>query len=311
MTDDGIAPKMKRILFGGTANSPLAEAVATPLNTKLGACRIERFPDGEIHVEILEEAREGDVFILQPLSPPVAHHLLELLLMADACRRGGARRVTAVVPYLGYARQDRRARQGEAVAARLVADLLKARVDRLVALDLHNPAIEGFFDIPVEHVSAVEMLAHRLRPTVSRDSVLVAPDLGAVKRVQRYADHLDLPVSYAQKVRISPRDVSVHHVIGNVEGRSPILVDDMISTGNTLISAIEHLLERGCNPRITVAATHGLFVEDALNRLSALPVERILVTDSVPGGEGPPSLPLERVPVGPLLAGAVARLDGA
>lgn len=172
-------------IITGTGNPDLAKGVASSLATQLKASKTESFPDHELHVEIEEDVREHDVFPLQPTSAPVAEHLLELLLLADACRRNGARRVTAVIPYFGYARQDRRAKKGEPLAARLVAELLSSRIDRLITLDLHNPAIEGFFNLPVEHLSAVQIPAEAVQPALTQHSVLVAPDLGAVKLAQR------------------------------------------------------------------------------------------------------------------------------
>jgi ribose-phosphate pyrophosphokinase len=259
-------------------------------------------------VRIYKDIRGHDVFLVQPTSPPVAVHFLELMLLADACRRAGAGRLTAVIPYLGYARQDRREEQGETVAARLFADMLQTRIDRLIAVDLHNPTIEGFFNVPVEHLSAVPLLAHALRRSVSEDHIVVAPDLGAVRLAQRYADLLNLPVVYIHKIRVSGRKTRVHRVIGEVQGRSPIVVDDMISTGGTMISTIQELLERGCAPQITLVASHGLFVEKALERFSGFSVKKIFVTDSVSLIKVPASPPIHIASLKDLLAGAIRGL---
>jgi ribose-phosphate pyrophosphokinase len=298
----------KLTLFSGTANLPLAEAVASTLGTALGECSTERFPDDEIRITIHTYIQGHDVFLVQPTCPPVAADFLELMFLADACQRAGAARLTAVIPYYGYARQDRRERPGEAVAARLIADTLCTRFDRVIAVDLHNPAIEGFFDIPVVHLSAVPLLADALRSLSSRDHVVVAPDLGAVKLAQKYADLLGLPVAYAHKVRLNGRKTEVHQIIGEVQGRSPIVVDDMISTGGTMISTVEELLKRGCSPRLTLVASHSLFVEKALERLSAFPIERVLVTDSVPQVRPHPSLSIQIISLKNLLAEAIQRL---
>jgi ribose-phosphate pyrophosphokinase len=293
-------------LFAGRGNYPLGHAVAARLGISLGRCLLEYFPDGEIHVEIQQEIQGHDVYLIQPTGPPAADHLLQLLLLADACRRAGAGRLTGVIPYFGYARQDRRTHGGEPVGARLMADLLSSRMQRIVTVDLHNPAIEGFFTIPVEHLSAIPLLAEALRAERSPDQVIVAPDLGAAKLARRYADCLDLPVAYVEKVRHSGHEVSVRSVIGEIEGRSPILVDDMISTGGTMIAAIKALLENGCRPDIIVAVTHALPAFPADARLHGLPVRKILATDSVPPPTG--LAPMEIVSLDQLLAETAIRL---
>lgn len=299
---------MSLAIFAGSANPALAQAVAGRLGVGVGASEVERLPDGELHVEILESLRGRDVYLVQPTSPPAERHLLELLLLADACRRAGARRRTAVVPYFGYARHDRRARGREAVGARVVADLLgTAGLDRVLAVDLHTGALEGFFAMPLEHLSAVPLLAEALRSSLDPQSVVVAPDLGAAKLADRYASLLGLPVAVVQKVRVSGAEVSVRGVSGDVRGRKPIVVDDMISTGATIEAAIEALVAAGAVPEATVAATHGLFVGSAPERLGRAPIRRCVVTDSVATpAERPPAH--ERVCLGPLLASAIDRL---
>ena len=195
---------MKLHLFSGRANLPLAETIASGLGIDLGECTVENFPDGEYQVRVLEDTKGGDVYVIQPTAPPVADHLLELMLMADACRRAGAARITGVIPYFGYARQDRREAEGEPVGARLMADLLSARLDRVVSVDLHNAAIEGFFSLPLKHVSAVPRLGEALQRFRDEKSVVVAPDLGRrTELVQRYAELLDVPAAYIHKERIS------------------------------------------------------------------------------------------------------------
>ncbi|MBI4322551.1 MAG: ribose-phosphate pyrophosphokinase, partial [Chloroflexi bacterium] len=199
---------MKITLFSGTANPTLAGAVAAKLGLGLGSLLVDRFPDGELHVSLRESVRGLDVYLLQPASPPVAENLVELLLMADACRRSGAAHVTAVVPYLGYARQDRRVKDGEPIGARVVADAIASGgVQRLIVVDLHNPALEGFFGVPLEHLSAVSLLAEALRPMLPQRAVLVAPDLGAVRLAELYAVLLDLPAATVHKVRLSGEQV--------------------------------------------------------------------------------------------------------
>jgi ribose-phosphate pyrophosphokinase len=300
---------MEQTLFAGSANPYLAETLAAKLGSRLGALEIDRFPDGELHVGIQESVRGHDVYLIQPLSPPVERHLLELLMLADAAHRAGAARLTAIVPYLGYARQDRRVSGREAVGARLVADLLATAgvLQRVVAVDVHSPAIEGFFSVPLEHLSAVSVLAEFLRKYVTEKSIIVAPDLGAAKLAERYAKSLGLSVALVHKTRLSGSEVRVRRLTGEVRNRIPIIVDDMISTGGTVEAAVGTLLSEGCEPDITVVASHGLFVGPAAERLSTAPVRRLIVTDSV----APPqrlALPVEVVSLAPLLAEAVDRL---
>lgn len=295
-------------VFSGSAHPALAQAVASALAVTPGKRDIERFPDGECQVRIQQSVRGYDVYLIQPTGPPVESNLLELLLLADACRRAGARRLTAVIPYFGYARQDRRASGREPVAARLVADLIEAaRIDRVVSIDLHSAALEGIFSAPLEHLTAVPPLAEALgRLKLAGKGVVVAPDVGAAKLADRYARLLDMPVAIVHKTRISGREVATRGVTGDVEGRQPLIVDDMISTGGTIEAASRALAAAGSLPVTAVAVTHGLFVGDAGQRLAALGARRFLVTDSV----APPGLrlPVEVVSVAPLLARAIQNL---
>jgi ribose-phosphate pyrophosphokinase len=291
-------------IFAGSANLSLAEAVASRLGAHPSDREVARFADGELHVEVRQSVRGCDVYLIQPTSAPVDEHLMELLFLADACRRAGAARTTAVVPYFGYARHDRRAAGREPVGARLVADLFRAGgLNRIVAIDLHSPALEGFFSIPLEHLSAVPLLAAAVRPWASEKSVIVAPDLGAAKLAERYAALLHAPVAVVHKTRLSGADVAVRTITGDVQGRSPILVDDMISTGGTIEAAVKALLAAGCLPDFVVAATHGLFVGPAVDRLRPLPIRRLVVTDTV--AFGGPQLPVEVVSVDALLADTI------
>jgi ribose-phosphate pyrophosphokinase len=301
---------MALTLFAGSANPSLAEAVAARLGADLGSCAVQRFPDGELHVEVHDSVRGHDVYLIQPVSPPPQEHLLELLLLADACRRAGAAHLTAVVPYLAYARQDRRASGREPVGARLIADLMKAGgLQRVLAVDLHTPALEGFFDVPLEHLSAVPLLAEAVRPWASANDVIVAPDFGAVKLAERYARLLHLPVAIVHKARLSGEEVKALGITGDVRGRAPLIVDDMISTGGTIEAANRALLAADCLPEISLVVSHALLVGSAAERLRDLPLRRCLLTDSVAGATSH-LLPLEVVGLGPLLADAIERLHG-
>jgi ribose-phosphate pyrophosphokinase len=301
---------MTPVLLHGHASPGLAADLAQELGLPLGRCALERFPDGELAVEVLEPVRGREVLLVQALGSPVGEHLLELALLADAAHRSGATQVTAVVPYLGYARQDRRETGREPLGARVVAELMAAgRVDRVVLLDPHHRSVEGCFPQPVEHATCLPDLAAYLAPHLLPGTVLVSPDLGAVKRAETFARLLGLPVAVVGKQRLSGGEVQVHRVVGEVAGRPVLLVDDMISTGGTLAAAARAVLEAGALPRLTVAATHGLFVGSCDERLADLPFEKVVVSDSLPGA-GPFRFPLERVRCAPALAKVVRRLFG-
>ena len=293
---------MKPAIIPGPADRDLGLRVACSLG-EATACEVERFPDGELRVA-LGPVRGADTYIVQGTHPPGHEHLVELLLLADAAHRAGAARVTGVLPYVAYARQDRRGTEGESVAGRVVADVLSAALDRVIALDLHTPTLEAFFSCPVEHLSAVPLLAERVRPLVD-GHVVVAPDLGAVKRAQRYASLLGLETAAVRKHRISGREVEALGVDGDVRGRDVLVVDDMISTGATVVAAVRALRAGGAR-RALVVATHALFVPPADGLLGSLDLDAIVVTDSVPTALT--TTPLDIVGVAPLLSDAIARM---
>lgn len=268
-------------IFAGPASTRLGTAVCHELQLPAGLFESRRFPDGEIQIELNESVRGRDVYLLQSTSPPVEQHLMELLLLADACRRAGARRQTAVIPYFGYARQDRRSGRralGGRVAARMLDD---AAFDRIMLIDAHTPAIEGFFSVPLDHLTAVPLLARAITPSIAESTVIVAPDLGAVKRARAYASLLKRPMAVVHKTRLDGEAVEAHDVIGDVRGRQPLIIDDMVSTGATIEAAVGALIAAGATAPITVAATHGLFVGRARGIFQKLPLTSITVTDSV------------------------------
>lgn len=298
---------MPPVIIAGSAHPALAARLAQELGQPLGPCDITPFPDGELEIEVKADVRGRPVFIVQPTSPPVGEHLLELTLLSDACRRVGATSITAVVSYLGYARQDRRETGREPLGARVVAELLAAgRIDRLVCLDLHSRAVEGCFPQPVEHASAISALVQRLGD-LPRPAVVVSPDLGAVKRAEAFANLLGLHVAVVHKQRQSGSDVKAVGVVGDVKGLHALVVDDMISTAGTVCAAINAVVAAGAHPDVTVAATHGLFVGPALERLAACRPRRVVVTDSVPQPAQTP-FPLDVVSVAPVLADVMRRL---
>jgi ribose-phosphate pyrophosphokinase len=296
-------------ILAGSANLKLAQEIASKLGGQLAQRILERFPDGELHIELQESVRGHDVYLVQPTCPPVDEHLFELLLMADACRRAGAVHLTAVIPYFGYARQDRRAHGREPLSVRLIADLLDTSgIQRVVAVDLHSQGVEGAFAIPVENFSAVPILAEAVRSSIQKNAVIVSPDLGAVKIADRYAKLLDLPVAIIHKTRISGAEVSVQRIVGDVRDKQVLVVDDMISTGGTIEKAIQALLEAGCSSSgIKVAASHGLLVGPAAERLGKLAIEKIYLSDSVPTPEKFP-VPIQVSSLDLLLAETIQRL---
>jgi ribose-phosphate pyrophosphokinase len=293
-------------IFSGSGNPPLAAAIASALGVPLGQRRLARSPDGELRVEIQENVRARDVFLVQPTGPPLDQNLMELLFLADACRRAGANQVTAVVPYFGYARQDRSASGQQALGARLIPDLLRmAGVGRVVTVDLHTTAVESAFGVALEHVSAVNLLCGAIAPPA--DSIVVAPDMGALRLAERYSRALGLPIAIVAKVRVSDEEVVAQNVIGEVQGRKPLIVDDIIITGATIEAALHAVIALGAVRNATVVATHGLFVGQAASRLRTLPITRLLVTDSTAISPDL-ALPIEVVTLAPLLTQVISRL---
>jgi ribose-phosphate pyrophosphokinase len=300
---------MDPVIFVGSANLALGAATAESIGLTLGARALARFPDGELHVELQETVRGREVFLVEPTGPPVHEHLFDLFMLADACRRAGAARLIAIIPYFGYARQDRRATGRDPVGGRVVADLLSAcGIERVVAMDLHTGSLEGFFPFPLEHLSAVHLLAQAAATSgVPAESVIVAPDLGAVKLAERYARLLRMPIAIVNKTRLSGEEVEAKGIVGEVRGRPILIVDDMISTGGTIAAAVKAALAAGALPDVAVAATHGLFVGSAAKRLGGLGVKRFIVSDSV--ARSPDlALPIRVVTIAPLLGEAIKRL---
>ena len=255
-------------ILAGTANPPLAAATASELGIPVGACVIDRFLDGEVRVQLREPVRRKEVFIVQPTSPPVNDHLVELLAMADACRRAASASITAIVPYFGYGRADKRHGRREPITGRVVADLLQnVGISHVVTMDLHTPQIEGFFHVPVDSLTAVPTLCQALEARVPPDLVIVSTDIGRAHMAARYAQYLGVPVIVLHKRRESGVQTEVPDIVGDVSCRSCLIVDDMISTGGTLAESIRALLRAGARPDIMVAATHGLLLPGAREKL--------------------------------------------
>jgi ribose-phosphate pyrophosphokinase len=297
-------------IFSGTANRPLVSAIAAQLGVQLGACAIDRYPDGEVSVELLEPVRRKEVLLVQPFSPPVNDHLIELLALADACRRAAAARITALVPYFGYARADKRHERLEPISGRMVADLLQVvGVAHVITVDPHTPQIEGFFTAPTDTLTAVPALCRALDGCLPSYSVVVSPDTGRAQLASRFADCLGIPVIMLHKRRESAQRTKVTHVVGEVRNRTCVIVDDMIATGGTIAGSITALLQAGARPEFMVAATHGLFLDGAREKLDHAGVRSVLVTDTVFVREKDwPKLRV--VSIASLLANAVERYMG-
>lgn len=271
-------------VFSGRAHPALAQAIADHLGTGLGGATVSEYKNGETRVRIEESVRGADVFIIQPTCHPVNHHLMELLIMIDAIRRASASRITAVIPYYGYAKQEKKSRPREPITAKLVADLLQvAGADRILTCDLHAPAIEGFFDIPVDHLQARRLLADRCRELDLPNPVVVAPDAGrvgwAIEMRDRLGDGADLAI--IAKQRPTADKAFAVEMVGNVKGKTALLIDDMVMTGGTLVAAAEMLLDRGACA-VYACATHAAFAPGTRDLLEASPFTKVLISDTIP-----------------------------
>lgn len=271
------------LLFSGNSNRPLAEQIAGYLGVGLGDCEVGRFPDGEVRVKLKADVRGADVFLVQSTCAPVNDHLMELLIMADACRRASAGRITAVVPYFGYSRQDRKDEGRVPISAKLAANLLEAAgIDRLVTIDLHAAQIQGFFDIPVDHLFASKVFIKYIKQLNLQNLVICSPDVGGMKMAWGYVKRLDNALlAVVEKRRLSGEDVEVGFVIGDIKDKDVVLVDDIISTGGSVGKAAALLREKGAR-KVYVMATHPVFCGRAVEKLRDAPLTEIVVTDTIP-----------------------------
>lgn len=300
------------LLIAGTAAAGLAPQVARELGVALTPCRIDRFPDGEISVEVGESVRRREVVIIQPTSPPVNDHLMELVLLADACRRAAASHITAIIPYFGYARSDRRQGRRAPVSASAVSTLLEGSgIGHVVTFDVHAPQVEGFFSIPTDDIETMPVMDSALAPLLDAGTVIVAPDLGAVRRARDASRRLQRPMALCLKRRHNGAEVEVTGVVGDVDGRTCIIVDDMISTGATVVEGARALRAAGAREVRAVVATHAVFAPGAAQRLAEAGVRDVVVTDTVaPAETAWPATPVRQViSVAPLLARVIRRLE--
>jgi ribose-phosphate pyrophosphokinase len=297
-------------LFTGNSNRPLAEAISINLGVPLGGAEIGRFSDGEVQVEITDNVRGGDVFVIQSTSTPTNDNLMELLLMLDAFKRASAKRITAVIPYYGYARQDRKVAPRVPISAKLVADLITtAGASRVLTVDLHAGQIQGFFNVPVDNVYATPVLLQYLRERLGgREVTVIAPDAGGVERARAFAKRLDANLAIIDKRRIRANVVGEMQIIGEVDDRAAVIVDDMVDTAGTLCTAAEAVRAAGA-PVVLACATHAVLSGPALSRIRESALDELIVTDTIPleHARTPGRDKITVLPVAPLLAEAIRR----
>lgn len=296
-------------IFSGAAHAELAHEIARWLGLDVSPMRVFRFPDSEVYVRVDMSVRGMDVYVVQPTCPPVNENLAELLIILDAMYRASAGRITAVIPYYGYARQDKKTAGREAITARMIADMLStAGADRVLTVDLHSAQIQGFFDIPVDHLTAVRLLASHLKTQNLDNAVIVAPDAGRVGMAYDYATFLGLPVVVVHKRRVGAEQTIATHIVGEVTGKRPIIIEDMITTGATVARSVEALLQNEAQPDIQVVATHGVLVHHALEYLSNPAITRIILTNTIPIPPEKRLSKMEILSIGNILADAIARI---
>ncbi|WP_433428541.1 ribose-phosphate diphosphokinase [Nonomuraea sp. CA-141351] len=311
MTGIKQAGEKKLMLFSGRAYPELAHAVAKELRTEITPTVLRDFANGEIYVRFAESVRGSDAFVIQCHASPINSRIMEQLIMVDALKRASARRITVVTPFFGYARQDKKHGGREPISARLMADLFAtAGADRLMTVDLHTAQIQGFFDGPVDHLHALPLLAEHVTRHVDTERLtVVAPDAGRVRVAEKWTDRLGCPLAIIHKRRNAerPNEVSVHEVVGEVAGRTCVIIDDMIDTGGTVVRATEALTSRGAT-QVIAAATHGVLSGDAVERLEKADLAQLVITDTLPTPERFPSGKLVVLSIAPLLARAIGEV---
>ncbi len=299
-------------LFTGNANRPLADAIAQNLGLKLGDSAVTRFADGESSVSLYETVRGTDVFIIQPTCRPVNDSLMELLVMIDACKRASAGRITAVIPYFGYARQDRKAKARDPISAKLVANLITAAgADRVLTMDLHASQIQGFFDIPVDNLLGSPLFVDYYLKLISGHEdkyIVVSPDVGSVARARTFAEHLNLPLAIVDKRREKANQSEVMNIIGDVKGKNIILLDDMVDTAGSLCGAAKALVEIGGAAKVYACASHGVLSDPAIERINNSSIEELLLIDTIPFPEGRQCSKIRYISAAGFFAEAISRV---
>ncbi|MEG0365613.1 MAG: ribose-phosphate pyrophosphokinase [Coprobacillus sp.] len=296
-------------VFALSASHDLAHSIAKTMGTEVGKCKVNHFADGEILVEIGESVRGKDVFIIQSTSNPVTDNLMEILVLADALKRASAKEVTAVIPYFGYARQDRKAKPRQPITSRLVADLLTvAGVTRVVTIDLHAAQIQGFFDIPVDEMQALPLICRYFENQNISDLCIVSPDHGGATRARKMSEALDCPIAIIDKRRPKPNVAEVMGIIGDVSGKNCILIDDMIDTAGTIVAGIDVLKEKGAKD-VYIACTHGVLSGPAIERLSNCKAKEVVITDTIAIPEEKKFDKLVEISVAELLAHTIESIE--
>ncbi len=299
-------------IFSANSNLPVAKQIASRLGLPLGNSEVKTFSDGEISVSINESVRGSDVFVIQSTSNPVNNNLMELLIMIDAFKRASAGRINAVIPYFGYARQDRKAKARDPISAKLVADLISAAgADRVLTMDLHAAQIQGFFNIPVDHLLGVPILAPHFAQKFKgckENLVVVSPDLGSVTRARNFAARVDAPLAIVDKRRAKANVSEVMNIIGSVEGKTVILVDDMVDTAGTLCNAARAIIEIGGATEVYACATHGVLSGPAIERIDASPIKELVLLDTIQLTEAQKSPKIVQLPVAPVFSEAIERI---
>jgi ribose-phosphate pyrophosphokinase len=296
-------------IFSGNAHPELAQSLCQHLGQPLASAKVERFADGEVYVEINQNVRGVNCFVVQPTCTPVNDNLMELLVMTDALKRSSANPIVAVIPYFGYARQDRKTRPRTPISARLAADLLTAAgVHRVLAMDLHAGQIQGFFNIPVDHIYAMPVMMEYLKTRFGSDTVIVSPDAGGVERARAFSKRLDAGLAIIDKRRPAPNVAELVNIIGDVRGRDAIIIDDMVDTAGTLCAAAKGLTDKGARG-VYACISHGLLSGPAIERIHASTIKELIITDSIPPRPDVKASPKVRVlSVAPLLGEAVKRI---
>jgi len=297
-------------IFSGNANRPLAQRIADSVGIALGDATVDVFPDLETRVKINENIREKDIFIIQPTCPPANQHLMELLIMIDAIRRASPKRITAVIPFFGYARQDRKDQPRVPITAKLVANLIVAAgANRVLTMDLHAQQIQGFFDIPVDHLYAAPLFYQYIKKRRIKNLVMVSPDIGGVKVVSAYANMFHAPLAIVAKKRKSATEVEILNVVGDVKGKNVLLVDDLTQTAGTLTRAAETLVQQGAK-KVYACVSHAVLNPSALERLKSSVIEELVTTDSVPHSKVD-GFKVKELTIAPLLGEAIERIHSA
>jgi len=301
-------PDRRLKIFSGNANPLLAREIAAHLGIPMGLAQVLRFSDGEVQVRINESVRGADVFVVQPTCAPVNEHLMELLITIDALRRASARRITAVIPYYGYARQDRKTRARDPITAKLVANLLTtAGVDKVLTMDLHAGQIQGFFDIPVDHLPGVPILAEYFKSKNLASMLVVSPDLGGVTRARDLADRLGVDIAIIDKRRPEPNVAEIMNIIGKIKGKRVLMIDDIIDTAGTIVQGAQSLLDQGAL-EVYACCTHAVLSGSAVERLEQSPITEVVVTNTIPLPEEKRTAKIKTLSVAPLLGDAILRI---